>query len=271
MNFIYNKKICDGLLLIAMFHCCAVMPNEKMITNMQQADGFGSQFQTIIATAVYAELHDMRFIYTPFKVMEHNYEQEKNFLEKKENLINIRDHFEVRNSFNSYRFVTGINVKAFFDRHVEECVQTKAFKEIKANFRINKKDTHSDAFRIAVHVRRPNAHDTRLMGSDVPDETYLRTIEMFRKLYANYHPVFHIYSQGDANTLRPYSADDTIFHLNDSIEDTFTGMVFADVLVVAPSSLSYVAGWLCEGFVYYIPFWHSPLPGWVSIEKLADM
>jgi hypothetical protein len=57
-------------------------------------------------------------------------------------------------------------------------------------------------------------------------------------------------------------------HINESVENTFTGMVLADVLVTAASSLSYTAGILSEGIVYYIPFWHVALPHWISINTL---
>ena len=50
--------------------------------------------------------------------------------------------------------------------------------------------------------------------------------------------------------------------INESIEDTFTSLVLADVLVISKSSYSYIAGILSEGIVYYQPFWHSPLPNW---------
>ena len=45
-------------------------------------------------------------------------------------------------------------------------------------------------------------------------------------------------------------------------------MVLADVLVAGASSFSYTAGILAEGTVYYTPFWHEPLPHWISIETL---
>ena len=53
-----------------------------------------------------------------------------------------------------------------------------------------------------------------------------------------------------------FKAPDVVLHLNDSVEESFPAMVLADVLVVARSSYSYVAGILSDGIVYYIPFSH---------------
>lgn len=42
----------------------------------------------------------------------------------------------------------------------------------------------------------------------------------------------------------------------------------ADVLVVAKSSMSYVAGLACEGIVYAPEFWHPRLPSWTNLKSL---
>ena len=86
-------------------------------------------------------------------------------------------------------------------------------------------------------------------------------------LYSFNRPVFHIYSQGDEEDLwDAFKEDDIVLHINESVEDTFTSMVLADVLVTSRSSFSYTAALLSEGEVYYIPFWHPPLPHWKVIR-----
>lgn len=56
--------------------------SEDFETNSRQVDGFGSQFQHAITCAVYAELHNKEFRYTPFTQMEHNYDNDPLFLER---------------------------------------------------------------------------------------------------------------------------------------------------------------------------------------------
>ncbi len=246
----------------------ALIPRDQMITNSPETDGFGSQFQTIIAAAVSAELLGKVFLYTPFSSMKNNFDRDPDYLIKKEQLINFMGNFDA----NPYTDLPAKNYKAYFDKNSAACAQSKMLGTIKTLFRMNKsKETYFDACycNIAIHVRRVNAHNDRIVGSDTPDEFYIAVIDGLRKQFGAQNPRFHVYSQGDSKNYEKYKAADVVLHINESIEDTFTSMVFADMLVVCASSLSYAAGLLSEGRVYYIPFWHQPLPTWISANTLV--
>jgi hypothetical protein len=46
--------------------------------------------------------------------------------------------------------------------------------------------------------------------------------------------------------------------------DALNSMIHADVLMMAKSSLSYVAGLLNKrGLVIHEPYWHAPVSGWI--------
>jgi hypothetical protein len=129
---------------------------------------------------------------------------------------------------------------------------------------MNKIVNSAAGFNIAMHVRRPNPDDNRREGTDTPDSFYVNTINVLRNSIYKDRPVnIHIYSQGNEESFAIYqSLGNVILHLNESVEDTFTGMVYADALVTSRSSLSYVAALLSEGDVYYMRFWHPPLKHW---------
>jgi hypothetical protein len=240
---------------------------KQAITNTTYSDGFGSQFQAIIATAIYAELNNYTYVYTPFKDMEHNYDNDPHFLAKKEKLINFIDNFKLNNGSIS----NTTNAKDFFDKNVTACANSSVLQKIKKIFRANKVRTHyfdNQHVHIAMHVRRHNQHDNRIMGTDIPDQFFLNIITKLRILYSSKKLLFHIYSQGNRENFSSYHAPDIMLHLNESVEDTFTPMVLADVLVTSPSSFSYAAGILSDGIVYYIPFWHKPLPHWLAVDTL---
>jgi len=243
--------------------------NKGIITNRLEIDGFGSQFQEIIAAVVCAELTNKKFVYTPFKKMEHNYDNDPNFLAKKESFINFIDNFELNKNYIDAS--TTMSHKAFFDKNIIRCVNSFSFKKIKKVFRANKKIEryfNNENLNIAIHVRRPNPHDTRIDGTDTPDAVFLNIINKLRIIYSSKNPLFHLYSQGNNESFKKFHAPDIVFHINESVEDTFLAMVLADVLVIGISSLSYTAGLLSNGTVYYFPFWHSPLPEWISIKQL---
>ena len=93
-------------------------------------------------------------------------------------------------------------------------------------------------------------------------------IDLIRNKYSSKKPLFHIYSQGNIKAFKDiYKSNDIVFHIDEPIEQTFTSLVLADVLVTSISSLSYTAGILSDGVVYYMPFWHPPLPGWIAMKN----
>jgi len=241
---------------------------EEIITNPSREDGFGGQFQTIIYSCIYAELNNQPFRYTPITNMEHNYDNDPDFIKKKEQLINFIGNFEINEDLSLQKTKDVHFFINFFDNNMGSCVNGSSLKRIKEIFRSNKKNYFNcEHLNIAVHIRRPNPHDSRLEGADTPDSVYLRIIHLLRELYASENPLIHIYSQGDIEAFKnTFGADDVVFHIDESIEQTFTAMVFADVLVTSRSSFSYVAGILSEGVVYYIPFWHPPLPHWRNAQ-----
>ena len=246
---------------------------QEIVTNPFRIDGFGAQFQTIIYSAIFAELNDLEFQYTPFKAMEHNYNNDPTFIQKKENFINFIGNFKINRDPSLQTKSSVEEVIAFFESHLSQAANSATLKKIKALFRANKNRTNyfdDEHFHIAVHVRRHNAHDSRIAGTDTPDKVHLETIAYLRDVYATEKALFHIYSQGNLETFKKiYTGDDIIFHINESVESTFASMVLADALVTTASSLSYTAGILSEGAIYYIPFWHPPLPSWISLPAHA--
>ncbi len=243
------------------------------VTNPERTDGFGAQFQTIIASAIYAELNNVPYIYTPFRAMEHNYDNDPEFLAKKEWLINFKDNFEISADNDAINTLDLMEFIQFFEAHISECANSNALKKMKRIFRENKNINNyfdTGRFNIVIHLRRPNQHDNRLDGSDTADDLFLNIINKLRVIYSSQNPLFHVHSQGDRENFKNFDAPDIVLHLNESVEDSFTSMVLADVLVAARSSFSYVAGMLSDGIVYHIPFWHTPLPGWISVDTLAD-
>jgi hypothetical protein len=60
--------------------------------------------------------------------------------------------------------------------------------------------------------------------------------------------------------------------LNSSADefDVLHNLITADYMVMAKSSMSYVAGVFCQGIVFYEPFWHPPLSSWKKLPTRAS-
>tara|TARA_B110000046_G_C12855984_1_gene339711 strand:+ start:55 stop:771 length:717 start_codon:yes stop_codon:yes gene_type:complete len=233
------------------------------ITQYLRKDGFGAQYQTILNTILYCKKNNKTFIYTPIKNIEHNYDNDVLFLQKIEKLMNIKIYKSIyeddKKNVKIFHIGESIN---FFDKNIKN-LDTE-INEIKKDFWQNKDRNcfKNDCFNIAVHIRRPNPDDNRIMGVDTPDKYYLDKINNLRQKYKDKKIMFHIYSQGELSNFSKYIANDTILKINMNIFDTFTEMVGADALIMSRSSFSYSAAVLSDGDIYYQKLWHPPMKHW---------
>lgn len=131
-------------------------------------------------------------------------------------------------------------------------------------------DSH---LRISVHVRRGDvdhaAHPHRYTASEDIQE---RVVALQRELHAaGREAVITLHSQGDPDDFADMAALGCALDLDGDPLATLDDMIRADVLLTAKSSFSHIAALLSRGLVVHEPYWHSPLPGWLSIDDLDDL
>jgi len=153
------------------------------------------------------------------------------------------------------------------DKNIDTIIESSQFKNLKTIIYKNKKSPfNKDIFNIAIHIRKFNKCDNRTSSiAPYTNQYYVELINIVREffLYINKPILFHIYSQGALEEFHELEIESVIFHLNESIQDTFNGFLFADLLVTGPSSFSYVAGLLTDSDVIYVPFdQHVPCKKW---------
>jgi hypothetical protein len=235
------------------------------ITTKIYSDGFGSQYQNIISYYIYSKYNNLIFHYRPFDKMEHNYDNDKQFINKKEELINLKDNLinYDPNNYN-YNIKDGLCVYNYINKNINEYYQSEHMEFIKDCFWRNKDKIYfkNDKINVAVHIRRPNKDDNRIDGANTNNIYYLNIINIIRNIYKT-NLLFHIYSQGNITNFDKFINNDVILHIDTDIENTFIGLVAADILVTSRSSFSYVAALLSNGIIYYNPFWHPPLNKWI--------
>ena len=236
----------------------------------ERCDGFGAQFQTMIYCILIAENSGKKYIHTPIKSMEHNYENDPNFLLNVDNFMNLKNNYDcIENPYDvkkceilSTRYLIDL-----FESNINFYLNSDSLKNIKNVFWMNKNRNffNNNKINIAVHIRRPNIHDTRIEGADTPMEYYFNIINTIKEKYINNDKslLFHIYSQNDISDYDNFDKTNIQFHLNENMFDSFIGMVAADILVTSRSSLSYTAAILSDGEIYYTPFWHPPGEKWI--------
>jgi len=251
---------------------------EKLIF-IDKRDGFGSQFQSIVFYILYAKFNNLNYVHKKIKNMEHNYNNESDFIERVNRCMNIQGNYD---DYDDYDYVKNINnysintsSREYIYRVVEEnldlyTTNNDAIDKIKRCFWQNKdKDVYkNNKFNVAVHIRRPNIHDDRVEGTNTEDSYYLNAMNSIREKYKNKEDIclcFHIYSQGNIENFNCYKNDDVVFHINEEVTKTFVGLVGSDALVMSASSFSYIAAILTDAEVYYLPFWHRAKKGWITL------
>jgi len=240
----------------------------KYYTFVERTDGFGAQFQTIICSIIIVESDKQIYVHTPIKSMEHNYDNNPEFLNKVEETMNVKNHYYT-DEHNIKVNILPFSIINIFENNIDVYVESASMFKLKQIFRENKQNPYNTEYtNIAVHIRRPNIHDNRINGADTKDEYYINIINTIRKQHHNDKLLFHIYSQGDSVEFeKKYTGDDMVFHINECLFKSFTGLVFADIFVTSASSFSYSAALLSNGIIYFQSFWHKPYKNWIVLHS----
>jgi hypothetical protein len=253
------------------------MNRQPHITNIKLTDGFGSQFQHIISCILISYYSNYQFVYNPISMMEHNYNNDPIFLEKMENLMNIFPYFPKKGDKSiKDHFLTecDMTAKRVIDSNIDAYATEEHLQKIRKMFWENKDRSSifpkNEKTSVAIHIRRLNILDKTLPNVEpervnTPDSFYLNAIERIRREHKEKDLEFHIYSQGDIQNFSCYSDKGAILHIDEDLSSSFIEMVASDILVTSFSSLSYIAGFLNDGIVYYQPFWHTKRGCWRTL------
>ena len=90
--------------------------NNIYYTNFSYDDGFGSQYQKIIQTYIYCKMNNLPFAYRPLKDVEHNYNNDQEYNNKLENVMNLKNNItiethEIKEKYYSLPKLNTIDIK----------------------------------------------------------------------------------------------------------------------------------------------------------------
>jgi hypothetical protein len=229
-----------------------------------RTDGFGAQLQCYLWSLLYAHENGETVFLPTTITFEHNYAGTPDFHTELIKYMNLHPYYATPTGVDETSLPVFTVDYSFVESNLDRLTQTPFFQEMKQRFLENKVNPYDiDHYHVAVHIRRSNPHDSRLWGSDTPDSDYLQILSTIRQEHSGAKPLlFHIFSQSYCFNSSLYAAPDVIFHLDESIQQTYNGFLFADILVTSSSSYSYSAAFFATGTVYYKKFWHAPLSSW---------
>ena len=107
----------------------------KSYTNIKCKDGFGSQYQKIVQTYIFCRMHNLNFVYEPLEFVEHNYDNDIEYNNKLEKLMNFKNNISnLNNNIHIERLDYGTLVMPFFENNIDECCKSEHMDFIKNCF-----------------------------------------------------------------------------------------------------------------------------------------
>ena len=128
-------------------------------------------------------------------------------------------------------------------------------------------------FTAAFHLRRGDVDRTRNANRYVGDTAALRQIARLQEAVAPFDRTLtiNLYSEGSAADFGAFADAGCNLHISADAFETFHNMVTADILMIAPSTFSRLAGLLSHGIVVGDRRRSFQLSGWLRRRATGDM
>jgi hypothetical protein len=258
-----------------------------MFTNQVRTDGFGAQYQCLICTIIYSVINNSEFIYSK-PDFETVYQDESKFLCEIINLENSFRNFSTLSDEEKDK-VNILDIKNaydFFEYNIDYCLKSEGMKIIRNLYTEKNPNQYNTIYtNVAIHIRRCSQHKNIDLDSHhyninikntpvdllpsvserfLPDKYYLNIIEEIKSNHVGNPLKFYIFSEGKDEDFLNFNDKSIELRLNESIKNTFSGLVHADILVTSASSFSYVAALLSTNIIYAKSFWHKNASHWLT-------
>lgn len=243
------------------------------VTCAGKRDGGGAQVHAVMSTMLFARAMGVPYFHTPFAAVMHGADRAA-FAARWEGAFNlgggaaripwrmpvVTGEAACRGYHGPPAIVAQQHFHAFADSRPD--LYADIVRDLRSRLILPSRSFEAPT--IAVHVRRGD-----IVGQPSYTKRFTDNATLARHIGAALrdfprHRV-RIFSQGveaDFDGL----PDVCEFELDTDIFATLSGLIEADCLIMAKSSLSYVAGLYSGGTVYYEPFWHRPLSSWRVLD-----
>ena len=250
------------------------------LTIPQREDAFGAQFLNLFRAIVFTETNGHTYIDTGINHMAiQEADDDPSYLDKIIKYMNINRFYltpcDLPNGTEILILPHAVN---FYHLYVADFLKMEisdSFKKYKKIFLHDKTNPHDNTFyNVVIHIRRTEKYQLIVDGKvtaypDFSDAYYIEFCKKIRNEYTGTKSLrFHIYSLGKDEDFHFLKADDVILHINADLIKTHLHFIFADVLLISHSCLSYTAAFFSSGIIYY-RIWnhlHLGLPTWIRYD-----
>lgn len=262
------------------------------ITCYSGIDGGGAQLQRILSVASVCHYYGIEFIFTPISEIDYypSSSSKEDWILKWNKLLNLSSLYEISNNYNFK--VRGLFLSLFsvpfkadtlavnnahvfadiFTNEYDNLIKNKKIFLVPQIEQINKVQDYNNL--TVIHLRKPNfnsGHPIYLLvkAREISSDRFDRTIDILkleRNFRTNNIKVFLASKDEDTKELMIKYPNFDFDCLTNAFEAIYI-MSKAEVLVIAHSSMSYLAALFNINKVYYYKdFWHSPKKEWRSID-----
>ena len=126
---------------------------------------------------------------------------------------------------------------------------------------------------ISLHIRRGDVNKNQNSTRFTENQHYIDILNFLLPILEKYNKTYSInlYSQGEVTDFKEFEKFTIDFHLNESIFSTFHNLIHSEILILAKSSFSYLAGLYSNNIIFYEDFWHKPQSTWYVYNRLIDI
>jgi len=231
-----------------------------------KGDGFGSQFEGMMANYFYAQKEHLKFCPTVWNSMTHDINATEMF-----DFVGGRNYGPIA-PMNTYHPTDKTRMwrdKRTVDKMYE--VWDFARKQYDSTPKPDLTWFDDEHLDIALHIRRGDVRKGRKRWR--PLSVYNECITSLKRFYGNSAKSmrFHILSEGDLADFREITDvhPGMTWHLNDDVKLSYHHMVMADVLVPALSAFSRTAAFLSKNKVYFLEGRKENYNVWQGCQSLG--
>mmetsp|Transcript_47526 Transcript_47526/g.78747 ORF Transcript_47526/g.78747 Transcript_47526/m.78747 type:complete len:291 (-) Transcript_47526:481-1353(-) len=232
---------------------------DDCVTQLPMKNGFGSQYVGLMSAMAWAGLHKKAFCNTAFQTVAHNQDVKicntltgfpagrdcHHCYSEKEFFLKIQRELPTHRLLEAYTPCLRKQLRESFDQGVEKLGLEP----------VNFDYSNRTVVNVAVHIRRGDIMNEFMnKGHDIiPNSAYRKAIAHVREILwkNNQTANFQVFSEGSSKSFKNIveGHDDVQLQLlgDDGALETFVSMVKADILLMAPSSLSWAAAFLRIG------------------------
>jgi hypothetical protein len=251
-------------------HILGIKKIDKITCISSANEGAGSQALMVMDAINFCFVNKLTYYHAPFREIAHATKIQEEWAAEWEKFFNFglseqcynesdRTVVNYAYNFSELRLLYNFN-DSKFDKSV--------ISGLKKKFRAKNGEKHHTYFVVGVHIRCGDVnfddYPTRFRDIGAVSDIISKIREVLNNAKLSYR--VHVFSEGATEDFATLSKDDTTLFLNRDAVWTLTELINSDVLVLANSRFSYIAGILSNGIILS-ENWPRALEGWILLRK----